>query len=111
MSIQGITADCAFGVQKIADLSSDELASLSALQQAATQEATVRAAATALITQHATALNGLWASMTGNSALVNSDIAALNTIANALQGGTQPTAAQQLIIDRVYLRLLVLLLS
>jgi len=72
---------------------------------------TALAAAQALQTQHRTALANLYATLTANSTLTGNDLTALTTIANALAAGTQPTAAQQLIIDRVYLRLLVILLS
>jgi len=72
---------------------------------------TALAAAQALQTQHRTALANLYSTMTSNGTLTSNDLTALSTIANALAAGTQPTAAQQLIIDRVYLRLLVILLS
>ena len=72
---------------------------------------TALAAAVALKSEHKTALSNLYAALTANSTLTGNDLTALTTIANALAAGTQPTAAQQLIIDRVYLRLLVILLS
>jgi len=72
---------------------------------------TALAAAVALKSEHKTALANLYVTLTSNGTLTSSDLTALTTIANALAAGTQPTAAQQLIIDRVYLRLLVILLS
>ena len=40
---------------------------------------------------------------------MTSDLTALAALATALQAGTAPTAAQQLIIDRVLVRLVVML--
>lgn len=67
------------------------------------------AAAKALRAQHRAALGALYANATANSAQITSDLAALATIVSALQAGTQPTAAQQVIIDRVLCRLLIVL--
>lgn len=59
--------------------------------------------------QHVAALQPIYASITQDPAQMSADLAALSTIAHALQTGVQPTAAQQLIIDRVLVRLLVVI--
>jgi len=67
------------------------------------------AAQIALVAQHRATLSALYASQTANTAQIAADLTALSTIMNALDAGTQPTAAQQVIIDRVYGRLFIIL--
>ena len=76
-----------------------------------TTSQTAAAARRTLVAQHRTALAHLYAGATANSAQIAGDLTALQTIAGALQAGTVPTAAQQVIIDRVYLRLFIVLMS
>ena len=76
-----------------------------------TTSQTAAAARRTLVAQHKTALAHLYAGATANSAQIAGDLTALQTIAGALQAGTVPTAAQQVIIDRVYLRLFIVLMS
>lgn len=62
-----------------------------------------------IVTQHLAALQTLFPALTANSAQMSADLTALQTIAGALSAGTTPTAAQQVIIDRVLVRLVVIL--
>jgi len=76
-----------------------------------TTSQTAAAARRTLVAQHKTALANLFGGYTASAAAMQSDLTALATIATALAAGTQPTAAQQVILDRVYLRLFIVLLS
>jgi len=67
------------------------------------------AAQIALVAQHRAKLAALYASQTSNAQQITDDLNALSTIMTALDAGTQPTAAQQVIIDRVYGRLFIIL--
>ena len=76
-----------------------------------TTSQTAAAARRTLVAQHKTALANLFGGYTASAAAMQSDLTALATIATALAAGTQPTAAQQVILDRVYLRLFIVLMS
>jgi len=75
------------------------------------QQNTVDTARLTLIAQHKAALAAQFATMNASPAQTQNDLTALATIATALQAGTQPTAAQQVIIDRVLVRLMIVLNS
>lgn len=75
------------------------------------QQHTATLAKRALVAQHIAALAPLYTTITASPTQIQNDLTALATIAVALQAGTQPTAAQQVIIDRVLVRLMIVLNS
>ena len=70
---------------------------------------TTQVARSTIVNQHLAALQTLLPALTANSAQMSADLTALATIAGALSAGTTPTAAQQVIIDRVLVRMVVVL--
>jgi len=86
-------------------------AQIAAAWATAQTQIAARQAKQTLITQHTAALATLYATVSGDANQIQTDLTLLKTITAALAGGTIPTAAQQAIIDRVLIRLLIILNS
>lgn len=94
-------------VAQLVALTADELTAYNAMQPIGAQQSAAYAASQALTQQHVAALAAIKEALTANAAGITSDLAALQTIATALQAGTQLTAAQVTIILRTIVRVLV----
>jgi len=112
-NLNRLEVDCsaADAVAALIALTDTEQTAYNTAQPIGAAAAAALAAKLALIDQHHTALNGQYAALTATPATIAADLAAFATIVQALNSGTQPTAAQQVIILRVLCRMLVVLLG
>jgi hypothetical protein len=113
MAQEQVVVDCSVpgGAVSMPALTPAELVAYNTQQPIGQAAAAAKAATAALIEQHVQALAAQYAALTANPAGMQADILAFATICQALKNGVQPTTAQQLIIDRVLCRMIVILLG